>query len=93
MRAQGRDTGIIARQFCFGQGRMNLIMANLVQTHHRATLAALQLGDKVMQALALLRRNGTLAERANGRFRQFDLILLQPAGKRRTPVGQKARGV
>ena len=93
MRAQGLDTGIIARQFTFRQRRVNLVVANLVQAHHRATLAAFQLGHKVMQALAHLGRDRALAKRANWVFRQFDLILLLAAGKRMTRAGQKARGV
>ena len=93
MRAQRLDSGITARQFTFRQRRVDLVVANLVQAHHRASLASLQLGDKVMQALAHLRRDRALAKRANWVFRQFDLILLLPAGKRMTRAGQKARGV
>lgn len=93
MRAQGLDTGIITRQFTLRQRRVDLVVANLVQAHHRATLAAFQLGHKVMQALAHLGRDRALAKRANWVFRQFDLILLLAAGKRMTRAGQKARGV
>ncbi|VVT19997.1 hypothetical protein RV134_310161 [Roseovarius sp. EC-HK134] len=67
--------------------------ANLMQAHHRAPFAALQFGHKVMQALARLGRDWAQAKRANGPFRQFNLILSQPAGKRMACARQKARGV
>lgn len=84
MGAQRLDAGITPRQLAFRQRGVNLVVANLVQPHHRATLAAFQLGHKVMKALAHLRRDRALAKRANWVFRQFDLILLLPAGKRMT---------
>lgn len=93
MGPQGLDGCIIARKLCLSQSGVNLVMANLMQTHDRTALATFELGDKVMKALARLGRDRALAERANRHFRQFDLILVQPAGKRMARFGQKARGV
>jgi hypothetical protein len=72
---------------------VDLVVTDLVQPHDGATLAALQLGHKVMQALPGTGRNGPQAERANRRVGQFVLILSKSAGKRLAQRVKMTRGV
>lgn len=51
MGAQGGGGVVLSGQFRFGQGRVDLAVANVVHQDSRAALAALQFGDQVMQAL------------------------------------------
>ncbi len=49
---------IVPRKLGLRQGGMDFIVADLVQQDRRPALAALQLRDEVMQALAGCGRNG-----------------------------------
>ena len=51
--------------FGLGQGRVDLLMANVMHQDRWPTLAALQLGDQVMLALLHARRNGPQTQRAD----------------------------
>lgn len=52
-------------QLSFGQGRVDFIVTNLMQQHDRPALAALELGDQMMQALPRICGNLPAAQRAN----------------------------
>ena len=62
---QSLNTGIVARQFGLRQRGVNLVVANLMQQHGRATLATFELGHEVVQALMNVRRYRPVAKRAN----------------------------
>ena len=51
----------IARQFRFGQSRMDFTVADLVQQNGRTSLATFQLGDQVMHALPCFGRDLAVA--------------------------------
>lgn len=68
MGAQGVDGVVAARQFCLGQGGVDLVMADLVQKHDRPALAAAQFRRQVMEALLGIFWDRAMAKRANGRF-------------------------
>ena len=50
MGTQGLDRVEIARQFRFGQGRVHLFMANLMQQDRRSALAPFEFWDQMVQA-------------------------------------------
>lgn len=52
MGAQGVNRMKAARQFGFGQGGVNLFVADLVQQNGRATLASFEFWDQMVQAAA-----------------------------------------
>lgn len=68
MGAQGIDGVMAARQFCFRQGGVDFVMANLMQQNDRPALAAAQLGRQVMQALFRIPRDRALTKRAKGQI-------------------------
>ena len=55
----------IARQFRFGQSRMDFTVADLVQQNGRTSLATFQLGDQMMDTLLCLWRDRPVAKWAN----------------------------
>lgn len=57
--------GVGAGEFAFGQRRVNLAMAQMVQENRRPTLASLGLGDQVMEALVGIGRDRPPAEGAD----------------------------
>lgn len=54
MCAQGFNCVETARQFSFGQGCVDLFVANLVQQHGRPSLASFEFWDQMMQVAAAL---------------------------------------
>lgn len=48
---------IVTRKLGFGQGRVDLVVADLVEKDGRSALAAPKAGDEVMQALVDVGRN------------------------------------
>lgn len=66
MGTQGLDRIVASGKLRLGKGRVNLVMADLMQQDRRPALAAAQAGDQVMQALLGAGRNGPVAERADG---------------------------
>jgi len=71
---------IVPRKLGFGQGRVDLVMANLMQAHDRATFAAFELGHKMVKALTGLGRNGPPAQGTNRVLRVAHLITGHLAG-------------
>ena len=65
MRAQGFGRVKVPREFRFGQGRVNLVVANLMNKNGRPALAALEFGDQVMMALFDTRRDRAQAKGAD----------------------------
>ena len=65
MGAQGCNRIVVPRQFRLGQRDMDLIVANLMKQHDRATLSSFQLRGQMVQALPRIRRDGALTQRAN----------------------------
>lgn len=65
MGAERLDRVILPRKFGFGERRMDLVMADLVEKNGGAALSAPEFGDEVMQALAHIGRNGTLTQGAD----------------------------
>ena len=82
MRAQCLGRVILARQFRLGQGRVDLVMADLMYTHDWPALAALQLGRQVMQALLCIWRYWAQADRAIWNDVVYRLILSALPAKR-----------
>ena len=66
MRLQGRDCRVVAGQFGFRKRCVDFVVTDLMQPHGWSVLAAPQFWDKVMQALFGGRRDGPVAERADG---------------------------
>lgn len=66
MAAQGLNGAVIPCQLGLGQRGVNFIVTDLVQSHHRAAFAALQLGNEMVQALPCIRRDGPVAQGADG---------------------------
>lgn len=66
MRPQCFNGVKVARQFGLCEGGVDLIVTNLMQAYDRASLAALQLGHQMMQALAHMRGDWPSAQGANG---------------------------
>ena len=58
MCAQSLGRVEFSRQFRLGQGRVDLVVADLMDKHARPFCAAFQTGDKVMLGLPHIRRNG-----------------------------------
>lgn len=81
MGAQSLGRRVIARQLGLGQGGMDLLVAQVMQQDHGATLAALQPGHQMMQRLWHPGRNGAQAERTNR---------INPTGSGPTAPGQNA---
>lgn len=50
----------------FGEGCVNFVVANLMKQNRRTAFAAAQFGDKMVQALRRIWRNGAVAKRAYG---------------------------
>lgn len=67
MGPQGLGRVEAAGQFGLGQGRVHLLVADVMHQHRRPALAAAQLRGQVVQALRHARRDRALAERALGR--------------------------
>ena len=61
---------IVARQFRFGQCRMNFAVTDMMEQNSRAAFATFQLRDKVVLALFDFRRDRTAAKGAD-RIRHF----------------------
>ncbi len=64
MSAQRLGRRVGARELRLAQRRVNLVVADLVEEHRRPALAAAELWDEVMQALARLGRNRAAAQGA-----------------------------
>ena len=62
MRFERLDCAIVAREFCFCQGCVDLVVANLVQQDRGPAFATFQLGDEVVQALLRLWRDWTTTQ-------------------------------
>ena len=92
MRFERFDRAIVAREFCFCQGCVDLVVANLVQQDRGAAFAAFQLGDQMVQALACISGNGPAAQGAYGCLGRYGLILLAPRGMSLSVSGKMARG-
>ena len=65
MRAQRIDRGVVAGKLRLGQGRVDFIVANLMDQHARPLGAAFQLGDQMMFRLPDAWRDRPEAERAD----------------------------
>ena len=77
------DRGVAAGEFGLGKGRVDFVVANLVQESRLTALPAAELRDEVMDALADVRRDGAAAERAHGiagQVCQSDQSTIGPAG-------------
>ena len=92
MRTQGFNRIVVPCQFRLGQRDMDLIVANLMKQHDRATLSSFQLRGQMVQALTDFRRDGAMAERAD-RIAHCDQSTAGPAGTMpsglRSPEGEK----
>ena len=55
---------IVSRELGLREGRVDLLVAEVVEEHLGPRSAAFKLGDQVMDALRDLRRDRSLAERA-----------------------------
>jgi len=66
MGAQRLDGGEGPGEFGLGEGRVDLLVADMVQEHRRPALATAQFRRQVMQALRDAGRNGPSAEGAEG---------------------------
>ncbi len=93
MRAQRFGRVIVARKFGFGQGRVDFVVADLMHTHDRPALAALQLGRQVVQALPGVRRDWAQADRADWNGIVYRLILAALTAKRVARYSAEARGI
>ena len=65
MLAQRFGCVIVPGKLGFGQGRMDLVVTNLMEKNRRSTLAAPKFRDEVVKALRDVRRDRTATERAN----------------------------
>ena len=68
MLAQRFDCVIVPGKLGFGQGRMDLVVTNLMEKHRRSTFPAPKFRDEMVEALRDVRRNRTVTERTNGRI-------------------------
>jgi hypothetical protein len=66
MGAQRLDGVVVARKLRLGHGGVDLVVADLVHENGRPALAAAQARDQVVQALLGVRRDGPVAEGADG---------------------------
>ena len=66
MSAQRLGCGEVTRQFRLRQGRVDLLVAEMVEEHRWPMRAALHLGDEVMEALGRVLGDDSPAERADG---------------------------
>ena len=83
----------VACQFGLGQGGVDFVVADLMHQNRGPALAAFELGDQMVQALAGYCRNGAATERADGVGGVGHLILGSVAGMRMGVSRKKARGV
>ena len=81
MAAQRRDGVVGPRQFGFAERGVDLVVADLVQKHGRPTFAAPEFRDKMVQALRHVRRNGAVAERADGIAHEAQFGMIGTADK------------